>query len=208
MTLIRKNKSAVEFLTPTQKRNRRLKHIKEDSKIKSKLVKFEEKLTDKNIFDPKYVNGKIYSVGSIWPFKYGIKNTKRIPFNYKDDEFVERVYIPDCRLVLKPNKIYTLIISYPLTNQYEQKIDSGKDGVTLRELVDLAVNAYRKIYEEEKKTSTLKEESISKRTKGTSSLINRAQTNGKYGIYGHSINDLTITHIIVKGNKIYLSVDS
>ena len=57
-------------------------------------------------------------------------------------------------------------------------------------------------------TPVSKLQSISKRTKGTSSLINRAQTNGKYGIYGHSINDLTITHIIVKGNKIYLSVDS
>lgn len=65
-----------------------------------------------------------------------------------------------------------------------------------------------KRYLEENETSTLKNESISKRTKGVSLLINRAQTNGKYGIWGHDLEDLTIVNIMVKGNKIYLGVDS
>ena len=72
----------------------------------------------------------------------------------------------------------------------------------------ICVKSYKKIYEEERKTSTLKEESISKRTKGKSSLINRAQTNGKYGIWGHELGDLTIVDICVKGKEIRLSVDS
>ena len=208
LTKPKKNLSNVQVLTPIQKRNRKLKYIKEDSKIKSKLVKFEEVLSDKNIFDPKYINAKSYPVGQIWPSQYPNKTFKRVGRDYKWDEFRLDVFIPDYRLILKPNKKYTLIINYPLSIPYEQEIQSGKDGITLREVVDLSVEAYQKIYKEEKKTSTLKEESISKRTKGASNLINRAQTNGKYGIYGHSISDLTITHIIVKGNKIYLSVDS
>lgn len=205
MTLIRKNKYAFEKLTPVQKRNRKLKHIKHDSAIKSEIIEF-----DKTI-DKDGVKYKKYKVGNIYPALYDSKNTGHFNkdlYDPRDLEFKEEIEIPVNRLILKPNKKYTLTIDYPLSTPYEKEIQSGRDGMTLKEVINLAVGAYQKVYKEEAKSSKLKEESILKRTKGASNLINRAQTNGKYGIYGHSISDLTITHIIVKGSKIYLSVDS
>lgn len=201
-----KNKNRVEKLTPAQKRNRRLKHIKRDNAIKSEIIEF-----DKTLIDKDGVKYKKYKVGDIHPALYNSKNTGHFNkdlYDPRDLEFKEEIEIPVNRLILKPNKKYILIIDYPLSTSYEQEIQSGKDGMTLKEVVGLSVDAYQKIYKEEAKTSKLKEESISKRTKGASNLINRAETNGKYGIWGHSIGDLAITHIIVKGSKIYLSVDS
>jgi len=201
-----KNKNRVEKLTPAQKRNRRLKHIKRDNAIKSEIIEF-----DKTLIDKDGVKYKKYKVGDIHPALYNSKNTGHFNkdlYDPRELEFKEEIEIPVNRLILKPNKKYTLIINYPLSVPYEQEIQSGKDGMTLREVVDLSVDAYKKIYKEEAKTSKLKEESISKRTKGASNLINRAETNGKYGIWGHGIEDLSITHIIVKNNKIYLSIDS
>lgn len=206
MTLIRKNKSKVEKLTPIQKRNRKLKYIKHDTKIKSEIIEFDRITSDRD-----GVKYKKYIVGQIYPAHYNSEDTEcinRKPWHPRNLEFTEETWIPTNRLILKPNKKYTLIIDYPLSIPYKQEIQSGKDGMTLKEVVDLSVDAYKKIYKEEAKTSKLKEESISKRTKGASNLINRAETNGKYGIWGHSLEDLTITNIIVKGNKIYLSVDS
>jgi hypothetical protein len=207
-----KNKNRIQKLTPIQKINKRKKYIKEDSAIKSKLIKFEEIINNKNIYFEKYKGGKKYPVGQIWPSKYDSKNSGQIrllgPYNYREKEFVIDIYIPKNRLVLLPNKTYTLIIDYPLTNIYEQEIKVDKYGLTLREVVNLAVDAYKKIYKEEAKTSKLKEETIAKRSKGHSILVNRAPTDGKYGIWGHTIEDLCITHVIVKGSKIYLSVDS
>lgn len=206
MKLIAKNKYAFEKLTPIQKRNRKLKHIKHDTSIKSEIIEF-----DKTLIDKDGVKYKKYKVGDIHPALYNSKNTGHFNKDLYDPrylEFKEEIEIPVNRLILKPNKKYTLIVDYPLSIPYEKEIQSGRDGMTLKEVINLVVDAYKKIYKEEAKTSKLKEESISKRTKGASNLINRAETNGKYGIWGHSLEDLTITHIIVKGSKIYLSVDS
>lgn len=176
----------------------------------SELVKFVDTI-DKG----ELKGGKYYNVGNIWPSKYDVKENefnnlkgKGRSFSRKGTILTYDVWIPDERKILAPNKIYTLIIDYPLENTYTQEVKSGKKGLVLREVLNIAVDAYKKIYKEEKKTSKLKEESISTRTKGKSRLINRAQTDGIYGIWGHDLSDLTITNIIVKGNKIYLSVDS
>lgn len=157
---------------------------------------------------------KVYNAGYIWPARYETKYNQYYPiekgrvYDRRGTELIQKVYIPDNRRILLPNKKYILIIDYPLRNKYEQEIITGKKGMVLREVLNIAVDAYKKIYKEERKTSKLKEESISKRSKGKSLLINRAETDGKYGIWGHGIEDLTITNIMVKGNKIYLSVDS
>jgi hypothetical protein len=158
--------------------------------------------------------GKSYLAGYIWPSRYEtkfnqIKKVKSgVVYDRRGEDLIHKVFLEDRRIILSPNKTYTLIIDYPLNVPYTEEIKSGKEGVTLREVLNIAVDAYRKIYKEEAKTSKLKEESISKRTKGASKLINRAETNGKYGIWGHRLEDLTIINIMVKGNKIYLGVDS
>lgn len=176
----------------------------------SELVKFVDTI-DKG----ELKGGKYYNVGNIWPSKYDVKenefNTLKgngRSFSRKSTMLEYNVYIPDERKILAPNKVYKLIIDYPLQNPYTQEIKTSKKGMTLREVLNIAVDAYKKIYKQEKKTSKLKEESIAERSKGKTRLQNRASTDGIYGIWGHDLSDLTITNIIVKGNKIYLSVDS
>lgn len=180
----------------------------------SELVKFVDTI-DKG----ELKGGKYFNVGNIWPSKYDVKENsfddlegKGRRFSRKSTMLTYDVWIPDERIILTPNKTYTLIIDYPLRNTYTQEIKSGKKGTSLREVLNIAVDAYKKIYKDEKKTSKLKEESIAERNKGKSGmksrLMNRASTDGIYGIWGHDLSDLTITNIIVKGNKIYLSVDS
>jgi hypothetical protein len=180
----------------------------------SELVKFVDTIKKGEL-----KGGKYFNVGNIWPSKYDVKENqfndlkgKGRSFSRKGTMLEYNVWIPDERKILAPNKTYTLIIDYPLRNTYTQEIKSGKKGLVLREVLNIAVDAYKKIYKEEKKTSKLKEESIAERNKGKSGmksrLLNRAPTDGIYGIWGHDLSDLTITNIIVKGNKIYLSVDS
>ena len=84
----------------------------------------------------------------------------------------------------------TIIIDYPLTNEY--KFDLSSDtGFTRVHLLNEINKAYRKIYAEEEASATIKTIPIEKRKK----LINRNDTNGKYGIWGHDIEDLMLARI-------------
>jgi len=94
-------------------------------------------------------------------------------------------------IVVKEDTI-TLIVDYPLTNEYRLKINS-KHGFTRRELVMDISKAYHKLYEEEEATATIKTVPIAQRT----TLYNRNQTNGKYGIWGHDIADLILADVMV-----------
>lgn len=51
--------------------------------------------------------------------------------------------------------------------------------------------AYYKMYEEEEATATIKTIPLEKRT----TMYNRNETNGKYGIWGHDIADLVLSEI-------------
>nr|WP_068893116.1 hypothetical protein [Pedobacter panaciterrae] len=84
----------------------------------------------------------------------------------------------------------TIIIDYPLTNEY--KFDLSSDtGFTRIHLLNEISKAYRKIYEEEEASATIKTIPREKRK----TLYNRNETNGKYGIWGHDIEDLILTQI-------------
>ena len=65
------------------------------------------------------------------------------------------------------------------------------------------------IYQEEESTSSLPIERMCDRHSGCL-LINRAPTNGIYGVYGHDIRDLALHAVTydINGGKIYLSIDS
>lgn len=108
------------------------------------------------------------------------------------------VYIDEDQQILKSNKTYELIIDYPVQTPMVSKIKGPK---TLRQVVDFAVKQYRKMYKEEDKTSSKKASKIPR-------MWNRQSTNGKYGIYGHDLSDLSIDSVIIKDSKIYLSVSS
>jgi len=92
-------------------------------------------------------------------------------------------------IVIKQTSI-EVIIDYPLTNQYEFSLTS-QSGFTRSQLLTEISKHYYKIYEEEEKTATIKTIPIEKRT----TMYNRNQTNGKYGIWGHDIADLVLADI-------------
>jgi len=94
-------------------------------------------------------------------------------------------------VVIHYNKV-TVIIDYPLTNEYRFTLTSNT-GFTRARLVKEVSQAYYNIYQEEEATGSVKTIPINKRTK----MYNRNQTNGKYGVWGHDIADLVLTYIIV-----------
>jgi hypothetical protein len=104
-------------------------------------------------------------------------------------------------IILKPNKVYTLIIDYPVTNKYSASFTTPKTGLTRIQLVNLICRHYRKMYKEEEKD-------VNGPTGNIPGMFNRATSNGRYGIWGHDIGDLTLHSAYIKGNIITLGVDS
>lgn len=95
------------------------------------------------------------------------------------------------QIVLNENKV-TVIIDYPLTKEYRFTIVSDT-GFTKARLVREISNHYHQLYREEEATAIEKTTPAEKRT----TLYNRNQTNGKYGIWGHDIADLVLTEILI-----------
>jgi len=184
-----------------------------------KKIRFRSpRFKDEEIIKFKWKDGKdtVYNVGYVHLEDYPTeKEWKKIDWNkrgqtYRDNRKMQRdlgwnVYIPSSRNVIPKGRKYELIIDYPLKKPFKKIIKGPK---TLQQMVDIIVLEYRNIYEIERKTSTLKEESIKSRTKGKSPVINRAETNGKYGIWGHDLGDLDLHSIYIGGGKIHLGVDS
>ena len=86
----------------------------------------------------------------------------------------------------------TVIIDYPLTQQYQFEMTS-KNGFTRENLLKEIRKRYYKIYAEEEESATVKTVPVDKRT----TMYNRNETNGKYGIWGHDIGDLVLAEILV-----------
>jgi len=77
------------------------------------------------------------------------------------------------KVVIPPNKRYTLVIDYPLDKPYKGVVASGKGGMTLRRLLDTIVAHYYKVY----------------------------KTPKKYQIWGHNITDLVIEAVNLNHRK-------
>lgn len=110
------------------------------------------------------------------------------------------------KIVIFEKKI-TIIIDYPLTNEYKFDLSSDK-GFTREMLLTEISKHYYKLYEEEENSAAIKTVPMDKRT-----MYNRNQTNGKYGIWGHDISDLVLSYIEVYKNDreeiiLVLGVDS
>ena len=87
---------------------------------------------------------------------------------------------------LPPNETYTLLIDYPHMDNYPSfKIKTGKNGLGLIKLLSKIGDLYRKIYDDE-------------------------DCDGRYGIFGHDIDDLSIEgiHVNNKNKTIKLSIGS
>ena len=100
-----------------------------------------------------------------------------------------------------PAGVYTLKIDYPL-NTPMHDTHTFDNPVTREEMVKWIVDSYRYIYDVEKKTSSIEESYIP-------GMLNRSETDGKFGIWGHDLEDLLLHTIWVDENNIItLGVDS
>lgn len=88
-----------------------------------------------------------------------------------------------------------MLIDYPLNKPAVFEIESATSiGVIISSIGE----AYRKIYNEEEETSSLNVTPPEER----GMCLNRNRTNGRYGIWGHDIEDLYIEGITVHDNGI------
>ncbi len=110
-------------------------------------------------------------------------------------------------VILKGNTEYTLVISYPLSTPYKKKFKTGKKGKTRIQLVDMICKSYRKIYFEEDSSTEIPP--LLGSEGGNAPMFNRQETDGKYGIWGHCIEDLLLHSVsITPKGTISCGVDS
>ncbi len=98
----------------------------------------------------------------------------------------------DPKKIIINEKALTVIIDYPLKHEYRLELRSA-NGFNRAFLLKEISKAYYKLYEEEETTATIKTIPIKKRT----TMNNRNETNGKYGIWGHDIANLLLSGILV-----------
>ena len=89
-----------------------------------------------------------------------------------------------------------IYIDYPLNNPFKFKLKSDF-GFSRKQLILAISKKYKAIYEEEENTAKVKTVPLNQR-KG---IINRNETDGKYGIWGHDLEDLDLSTIEVYRNK-------
>ena len=136
----------------------------------------------------------------IYPEYWSEKPSDERPwFSQKDyDAYQQQMEMAPADEVLdiKPGT-YTMKIDYPCAG-YEVEVIVPKKGITRQELMDIAAKAYHKIY------YFVNEGIYADGIDETSEIWN------KYGIWGHSMGDLTIhTFYVVEQNSVItLGVDS
>lgn len=87
----------------------------------------------------------------------------------------------------------TLLLKYPLHHPASFQIapDRPPNGYSLRGLVRAIAERYVEVYKEEAATAT-------KPAGNAGALENRGTTDGKYGIWGHHLDDLFLEHITIR----------
>ncbi|WP_448702500.1 hypothetical protein ACFGVR_09120 [Mucilaginibacter sp. AW1-3] len=99
-----------------------------------------------------------------------------------------------------------LIIDYPLKKPAKFTVKPGKNGMSRKDFVWLVNKKYQEIYAEEEQTSAVKTIPVKERKQ----LLNRNETNGKYGIWGHDIADLALNTLYIykrPDGQIFLTLD-
>lgn len=111
-----------------------------------------------------------------------LDKTTEYEFEYTSIAKPNLEVISDDKVINK--KTITVCYDYPFRNGSFYATYKSDDGFSIRDIVRLICQTYRQIYEEEKETSEIKP--------GNHPVLewNRNDTNGKYGIWGHSIDEL------------------
>ena len=101
--------------------------------------------------------------------------------DFKDNKVRENLINPN-KVVIKDEKI-TMLVTYPLSVEVKIPLEK-KGGFTRLDLFKSIYEAYKKIYEEEEKEVG---------DPGTyENIYNRKKSEGKYGIWGHYLEELII----------------
>jgi hypothetical protein len=90
--------------------------------------------------------------------------------------------------VITPSKTLVFMLDYPLNKPVYFQLKMRKPGIQLKHLVRAVQRAYRKIYQVEATTSNIEAGHIP-------GMLNRNETDGTYGIWGHDLDDLVIEEI-------------
>ena len=86
------------------------------------------------------------------------------------------------------------VIDYPLSRPCKFKIKFNK-WITPLDVIDQICKKYQEIYKEEDKTAIMEIRSEN------TPCLNRSRTDGKWGIWGHSIEDLVIERLYLDTDK-------
>ena len=95
----------------------------------------------------------------------------------------------------------TLVIDYPLSVEYREELRACSGVFTRLELCLAVARAYERIYKEEEDTA-----SHTGRPLPGALLLNRRDTDGRWGIRGHDLSDLLLYTIAFDPAKNELSV--
>jgi len=119
--------------------------------------------------------------------------------DYEDEKKRENLLNPN-EVVIKDEEI-TMIITYPLS--VDVKVDLKKEGGFTRMFIFKSIyDVYKQIYEEEEREIG---------DPGTyNNLYNRRRSEGKYGIWGHYLEDLVIESVSYnpKKKELYMFIGS
>jgi hypothetical protein len=103
--------------------------------------------------------------------------------------------------VIIPEGIYSLVIDYPLNKPFQRTIKVKRGGMTRRKFVNLVARLYKLIYRQEDRDTKVP-------TGNIPGLWNRSTSNGRYGIWGHHIDDLILHTLVRTKNSLRVIVDS
>ena len=124
-------------------------------------------------------------------------------FNELADENREEGDEPDERLtgaLHLPAGEYTFTYDYPLEDEAEFK-HHLTERTSILDILELGAQDYKAIYDEEGQTASAD-------PTPSGALLNRGDSHGKYGIWGHDIEDLVFEGVRVKNFKVEFDIGS
>lgn len=137
-------------------------------------------------------------------FKLTVTNEERkifkdgfIPWVNIDSPKIDSNKLIDADKIILPYQTAKIYIDYPLNHPATFIIKTIEKGFTRRQLITEISKKYHEIYKLEESTANNKTTPVEQRQ----GLINRNETDGKYGIWGHDISDLDLSTIEVHKNS-------
>jgi len=118
-------------------------------------------------------------------------------FHMSNPEELEFLRCPNEVLIDAP--AIKIAYQYPFSDSFEfvERAPDPATGFTRRDLLAAIATRYQQMYDEEDATSTIEAGPIGHSGGGSSFCRNRTGTNGKYGICGHVLSDLSL-HTVQK----------